>query len=69
MLTKDKTDYEGFHANPMRWDTVRAKFDGLCEPYADAVLRDELADAVQDLESVPVDDIAGLLARVEIPEG
>ncbi len=69
MLTRDKTSYEGFHTNPMRWDTVRAKFDGLCEPYTDAALRDELADAVQDLESVSVDDLAGLLARVEIPEG
>ncbi len=69
VLTRDKTDYEGFHTNPMRWDTVRAKFDGLCEPYTDARLRDELADAVRDLESVSVEDLAGLLARVEIPEG
>ena len=67
VLTRDKTDYEGFHTNPMRWDTVRAKFDGLCEPYTDAALRDELADAVRDLESVPVGELAGLLARVEIP--
>ena len=33
----------------------------------DAALRDELAGAVRDLESVSVDDLAGLLARVEIP--
>ena len=59
MLVKDKTSYEGFHTNPMRWDTVRAKFDGLCEPYADAALRDEVADAVRDLESVPVEDLEG----------
>ena len=35
----------------------------------DAGLRDELADAVRDLESVSVDDLAGLLSRVVIPEG
>ena len=37
--------------------------------HLDFRMPDELADAVADLESAPVDDLAGLLARVEIPEG
>lgn len=69
VLTRDKTDYEGFHSNPMRWETVEAKFDGLCEPYTDAALRGEIVDAVRRLESVRVEDFAGLLARVNIPRG
>jgi 2-methylcitrate dehydratase len=69
VLTRDKTDYEGFHSNPMRWETVEAKFDGLCEPYTDAALRGEIVDAVRGLESVRVEDFAGLLARVNIPRG
>ena len=35
----------------------------------DAGLRDELADAVRELESVSVGELAGLLSRVVIPEG
>ncbi len=66
-LTKDKTDYEGFHSNPMRWETVQTKFEGLCEPYTDAGLRDEIIDAVKELESVPVEDLAALLSRANIP--
>ena len=69
VLTRDKTDYEGFHSNPMRWETVEAKFDGLCEPYTDAALRGEIVDAVRRLESVRVEDFAGLLARINIPRG
>ena len=64
VLTKEKTDYEGFHSNPMRWETVVEKFDGLSEPYADAALRSEIVDVVSRLEGVSVKQFAALLARV-----
>ena len=66
MVVAEVTDYEGFHSNPMRWESVVDKFDGLSEPYADATLRREIVDAVSSLEAVPVKEFAALLARVQV---
>ena len=68
VLTREKTGYEGFHATPMRRETVVAKFDDLSSAYADASLRRELEDAVWDIESRSIAELAGLLARVRTPE-
>ncbi len=62
-----KKDYEGFHTRPMSWDTVSEKFTRLAEPYTDAALRDDIIDAVQELESLPAGDLFGLLAEVNTP--
>ncbi|MGH2655535.1 MAG: MmgE/PrpD family protein [Actinomycetota bacterium] len=61
-LEADKTDYEGFHTRPMRWETVVAKFDRLSEPYAEAGLRREIVETVRELESARVSDLTSLLA-------
>ena len=66
VVVAEVTDYEGFHSNPMRWESVVDKFDGLSEPYADATLRREIVDAVSSLEAVPVKEFAALLARVQV---
>jgi len=63
-----KEDYEGFHTRPMTWSTVSEKFTRLAEPYTNSALRDDIIDAVQDLESLPATDLFDLLARVETPE-
>ncbi|WP_103028936.1 MmgE/PrpD family protein [Salinibacter altiplanensis] len=63
-----KEDYEGFHTKPMTWDTVSEKFAQLAEPYTDAALRQDLIDAVQELETFPVGDLFDLLSRVQTPE-
>jgi 2-methylcitrate dehydratase len=63
-----KEDYEGFHTRPMTWSTVSEKFTRLAEPYTDAALRDDIVDAVQDLETLPATDLFDLLAQVETPE-
>ena len=68
VLTREKTGYEGFHATPMRRETVVAKFDDLSSVYADAPLRRELEDAVWNIESRSIAEFAGLLARVRTPE-
>ena len=68
VLVTEKTKYEGFHSNPMRWETVVEKFHRLSEPYADVSLRRELVDAVSSLEAVPLQEFVGLLARVRAPE-
>ena len=67
VLVKEKTDYEGFHTNPMRWETVVGKFESLSSPYTDASLRREIVEAVYGLEELPVGKLARLLARVEVP--
>jgi 2-methylcitrate dehydratase len=64
MLSIEKSDYEGFHARPMRWETVVAKFDRLSAPYADGSLRKEIVEAVLALEGIETKDLTSLLARV-----
>ncbi len=63
-FTKEKRDYEGFFTRPMRWESIVEKFDRLSSPFADRVLRREIADAVRDLENLPVADLMALLAKV-----
>ena len=63
-----KVDYEGFHTRPMSWETVSEKFAALAEPYTDASLRDDIIAAVDDLETIPAEDLFGLLATVQTPE-
>ena len=62
-----KEDYEGFHTRPMNWDTVSEKFIRLAEPHTDGALREDITDAVKDLETLPTGELFDLLARVEMP--
>lgn len=59
-----KEDYEGFHTRPMTWDTVSEKFTRLAEPFTDASLRNAIISAVDDLESIPANDLFSLLGRI-----
>jgi 2-methylcitrate dehydratase len=68
-ISKEKASYEGFHADPMSWDTVEAKFRRLAAPHADDGLQDELAALARRLEDADVDELLGLLAQVEVPAG
>ena len=63
-LTTEKSDYEGFHTQPMPWKTAREKFDTLSGPRAEHALRSEIEDAVRRLEEIRVSDLTRLLARV-----
>jgi 2-methylcitrate dehydratase len=67
VLVKEKLDYEGFHTNPMRWETVVQKFERLSGPYTDAALRLKIIDAVADIDSLQIAYIMRLLARVQVP--
>ena len=69
VLVAEVSGYEGFHSTPMRWESLVEKFERLCEPYTEAMLRREIVDAVGSLEAVPVQELAGLLARVHISDG
>ncbi len=67
VLVKEKTDYEGFHTRPMRWETVVQKFERLSRPYTDASLQREIAEAVANLEAIQVADLTQLLAKARVP--
>ncbi|HSJ57886.1 MAG TPA: MmgE/PrpD family protein [Anaerolineae bacterium] len=64
-IVEEKPDYEGFHTRLPRWTSAVAKFDWLSAPFTSETLRSEIADAVENLESISVRDLMSLLARVE----
>ena len=57
-------DYEGFVTNPLDWAGARRKFDALTSPFAEAELRDEIAELVHGLEHHRVRELTEVLARV-----
>lgn len=57
-------DYRGFHTDPMSWDDVEAKFDRLCDGVVNPALRQEIVEAVRELESVPISELGLLLRRI-----
>ncbi len=68
-LRKEKRDYEGFHTRPMDWDTVVRKFERLSERHTTPELRREIVDALATLDSIPVTELTGLLAKARIRAG
>src|SRR5262249_18437136 len=68
VLVQEKHDYEGFLTRPMGWDHVAGKFHEFSEGAAEAPLRREILDAVANLETIPVADLARLLGQVHATE-
>ena len=66
-LVKEKKDYEGFRTRPMRWETVVEKFERLSTPYADRSQRQQIVEAVANLEAIQVGELARLLRNVRSP--
>jgi 2-methylcitrate dehydratase len=66
-LVKEKKDYEGFRTRPMRWETVVEKFERLGTPYADRSQRQQIVEAVANLEAIQVGELARLLRNVRSP--
>lgn len=62
-----RDDYEGFLTHPMPWERVVEKFHRLATPYAERTVRDEIVEAVANLESIPVAELMRRLARVSGP--
>ena len=72
-LSREVSDYEGFHTRPMSWETVVEKLDRLAEHGSasgpgsagatDPALRREIVQAVDELASIRVADLTSLLAR------
>jgi 2-methylcitrate dehydratase len=64
ILEHEKKDYEGFYTRPVNWDGAVRKFEFLSRPYASSELSMSIRQAVNDLESIRVEELAELLARV-----
>jgi len=63
-VNREQSDFEGSPTQPMSWERVVQKFHWLAEPFADAALRAEIIDAVDHLDGISIDELAGLLAAV-----
>jgi 2-methylcitrate dehydratase len=63
----EKRDYDGFVTRPMPWSGVVRKFDDLSRPYTTDILREQIIDAVDKLETIEVAGLVRLLEKVEIP--
>ncbi len=64
VLTLRKKDYEGFHTHPFNWERAVEKFESLSAPRTDSGLRKAIEQTVRDLETVRVEDLTRLLAKV-----
>jgi 2-methylcitrate dehydratase PrpD len=62
----EQDDYKGFHTRPMNWQTVVQKFERLSYAVSTAALRQQVVEAVANLNQIPVNGLAGLLAQVRI---
>jgi 2-methylcitrate dehydratase len=67
VFSKEKKEYEGFHTNPMNWDSVAHKFERLSESHTDAPLRKNIINAVRHLEDIRVAELVELLTNVSHP--
>ena len=61
----EKRDYEGFYTRPMSWEKAAAKFASLAIPSTGGELHQVIVDAVARLESIEVQELTGILARVQ----
>jgi 2-methylcitrate dehydratase len=67
-LEKELDDYPGYYRRPMSWQQVREKFERLSEPCAQRSVRDALAEAVANLENIPVSELTRLFSQVHPPQ-
>lgn len=65
VLEIEKMDYEGFVTRPMAWENVALKFESLSKPFTTSDLRQEILEAVANLETISTRDLTRLLARVK----
>jgi len=63
VLTKEKSDYEGFHSRPIGWARIGAKFERLASPYTAASQRSEILSAIAGIEKTDARTLMALLGR------
>jgi 2-methylcitrate dehydratase len=63
-LRREKQDYEGYHTNPMRWETVVDKFTRLTGPFLAERPAGDIIDAVQRLDRIEAAELMELLGSI-----
>ncbi len=66
VLAREGRDYEGFHTRPFSWEMTLKKFERLSEPYASTSLREQIADAIANLDKVEISRLTDLLSEVRV---
>ncbi len=64
VLTKEISEYEGFHTRPMTWGTALMKFNELSRGKSDISLLHEITRAIENLDAIRVRDLTRLLGRI-----
>ncbi|MGO9119102.1 MAG: MmgE/PrpD family protein [Desulfomonilaceae bacterium] len=64
VLTKEISEYEGFHTRPMTWGTALRKFNELCRGKGDTSLLNEITQSIENLDAIRVRDLTRLLGRI-----
>jgi 2-methylcitrate dehydratase len=64
-IERGKRDYEGFFTRPMPWERVVEKFERLSSPFTSPEIRRDLIAVVDQLESVPLEELTRLLADIQ----
>jgi 2-methylcitrate dehydratase len=64
IVSVEKRDYEGFTTNPPRWESALRKFEALAGPHTTSSLREQIAEAVRNLEGIEISQLTDLLAQV-----
>jgi 2-methylcitrate dehydratase len=60
----EKRGYEGFTTDPATWESALRKFQALAEPNIAQALRNQIADAVRNLEGMQIRRFTDLLGQV-----
>ena len=63
-LERDKTDYEGFHTRPARWEVTATKFRALASGFIDDESAKRIEDAVGDLDNLRAGELTSLLEGI-----
>ena len=69
VLSKGIHDYPGFVTSPMSWEMALEKFERLTGPFTTGSSQRSIAEAVKNLELIPVRDLTRLLHDVEERHG
>jgi len=67
VVSKEMHDYPGFISQPMSWDMVLKKFEQISAPFTTPSLRNSIADALKNLDSVQIRDLTQLFHNIESP--
>jgi 2-methylcitrate dehydratase len=68
VLEREKSDYEVFHARPTDWKGIARKFEVLRGGRISISLSQSILEAIDHLESIPIKELTGLLARIGVEE-